>query len=76
MPRTEYQRAYHYALRLLMIGCVLLALWLIVLIINASTPLALPFEAILLEVGGLLAVLGIVTGGLLDFMALRKTQLT
>ncbi|MGL4200141.1 MAG: muropeptide MFS transporter AmpG, partial [Enterobacter roggenkampii] len=51
-------------------------LWLIVLIINASTPLALPFEALLLDAGALLAIVGILTGGLLDFMALRKTQLT
>jgi PAT family beta-lactamase induction signal transducer AmpG len=76
MPRTEYQGAYRFALRLLLVGCVMLALWLILLIINASTALELPFEAILLDVGGLLAVIGIVTGGLLDFMALRKTRLT
>ena len=59
-----------------MMGCVALALWLIVLIINASTPLALPFEALLLDAGALLAIVGILTGGLLDFIALRKTQLT
>lgn len=76
MPRTEYHRAYRFALRLLMMGCVALALWLIVLIINASTSLALPFEALLLDAGALLAIVGILTGGLLDFMALRKTQLT
>lgn len=76
MPRTEYQRAYRFALRLLMVGCAMLALWLIVLIINASTSLTLPFEAILLDIGGLLAVVGIITGGVLDFMALRKTRLT
>jgi len=76
MQRTEYQGAYRFALRLLLVGCVMLALWLILLIINASTALELPFEAILLDVGGLLAVIGIVTGGLLDFMALRKTRLT
>lgn len=76
MPRTEYQSAYRFALWLLLVGCVMLALWLILLIINASTALELPFEAVLLDVGGLLAVIGIVTGGLLDFMALRKTRLT
>jgi len=59
-----------------MMGCVALALWLIVLIINASTPLALPFEALLLDAGALLAIAGILIGGLLDFMALRKTQMT
>ena len=76
MPRTEYRRAYRFALRLLMVGCVALALWLVVLIINASTSLALPFEALLLDAGALLAIAGILIGGLLDFMALRKTQMT
>lgn len=76
MPRTEYHRAYRFALRLLMAGCFALVLWLVVLIINATTSLALPLEALLLDVGALLAVAGILTGGLLDFMALRKTQLT
>lgn len=47
-----------------------------VLIINAATTLELPFEALLLDIGALLAVSGIVTGGVLDFMALRKTQMT
>jgi PAT family beta-lactamase induction signal transducer AmpG len=76
MPRTEYHSAYRFALRLLMAGCLLLALWLVVLIINAATMLELPFEALLLDIGALLAVSGIVTGGVLDFMALRKTQMT
>jgi PAT family beta-lactamase induction signal transducer AmpG len=35
-----------------------------------------PFEALLLDAGALLAIAGILTGGLLDFMALRKTQMT
>ncbi|CAH5516497.1 muropeptide MFS transporter AmpG [Enterobacter cloacae] len=76
MPRTEYQRAYRFALRLLMVGCLALGLWLVVLIINATTPLELPLEALLLDVGALLAVVGILLGGLLDFLALRKTQTT
>ena len=76
MPRTEYHRAYRFALRLLMTGCVALALWLVVLIINASTSLTLPLEALLLDAGALLAVVGILTGGVLDFMALRKTRMT
>ena len=76
MPRTEYQRAYRFALRLLMVGCLALGLWLVVLIINATTPLVLPLEALLLDVGALLAVVGILLGGLLDFLALRKTQTT
>ena len=76
MPRTEYQRAYRFALRLLMAGSLALALWLVVLIVNAATSFVLPFEALLLDVGALLAIAGIMTGGLLDFLALRKTQRT
>ncbi|MFX4314238.1 muropeptide MFS transporter AmpG, partial [Enterobacter sp. 63] len=76
MPRTEYQHAYRFALRLLMVGCLALALWLVVLMINATTPLTLPFEALLLDAGALLAIAGILTGGALDFLALRKTPTT
>jgi len=76
MPRTEYHRAYRFALRLLMAGCFALVLWLAVLIVNATTTLALPLEALLLDIGALLAIAGIVLGGLLDYLALRKTQLT
>ncbi|MGE2624273.1 muropeptide MFS transporter AmpG, partial [Escherichia coli] len=75
-PRTEYHRAYRIALRLLMVGCLALALWLIALIINASTALSLSLEPLLLDVGALLIVVGIVTGGLLDFLSLRKTHMT
>jgi len=76
MPRTEYHRAYCFALRLLMLGCLALALWLVVLIINATTTLALALDAILLDVGAILAVAGILTGGILDYLALRKTPVT
>jgi len=76
MPRTEYHRVYRFALRLLMVGCLALVLWLAVLIINATTALSLPFDTLLLDVGALLAVAGILLGGMLDFLALRKTQMT
>lgn len=76
MPRTEYHRVYRFALRLLMVGCLALVLWLAVLIINATTALSLPFDTLLLDVGALLAVAGILLGGILDFLALRKTQMT
>ena len=74
MPRTEYHRAYRFALRLLMVGCLALVLWLAVLMINATTSLSLPPESLLLNAGALLVVAGILTGGTLDFLALRKTQ--
>lgn len=76
MPRTEYQAAYRFALRLLMAGCLALVVWLAVLIINATTTLSLPFETQLLDAGVFLAIVGILTGGMLDFMSLRKTQMT
>lgn len=76
MPRTEYQAAYRFALRLLMGGCLALVVWLAVLIINATTTLSLPFETQLLDAGVFLAIVGILTGGMLDFMSLRKTQMT
>ncbi|EOG9682356.1 muropeptide MFS transporter AmpG [Enterobacter hormaechei] len=76
MPRTEYQAAYRFALRLLMAGCLALVVWLAVLIINATTTLSFPFETQLLDAGVFLAIVGILTGGMLDFMSLRKTQMT
>ena len=76
MPRTEYHRAYRFALRLLTVGCLALGLWLVVLILNATTSLTLPLETLLLDGGALLAIAGILIGGLLDFLALRKTQMS
>jgi len=38
--------------------------------------LSLPFETQLLDAGVFLAIVGILTGGMLDFMSLRKTQMT
>ena len=75
IPRTEYQRAYRFALRLLMMGCVALALWLVVLSFTATTSAELPFSSLLLDIGALLAIIGILTGGTLDFLALRKTPM-
>ncbi|MEB6380531.1 muropeptide MFS transporter AmpG [Leclercia adecarboxylata] len=74
MERALYPSAYRFALRVLLAGCLALALWLVVLIVNATTDLALPFALLLLDVGALLALIGIVTGALLDYLAMRKTQ--
>ncbi len=75
MPRTEFPRAYRLALRILGIGCLLIGGWLVVLIITASGMASWTFGAQLLEWGALLAIIGIVFGGLLDLLALRKTRL-
>lgn len=74
MPRTEFAAAYRLALRILAVGCILLASWLVILLVNASGLVQLTFGATLLELGALFALGGILYGGLLDFMALRKTQ--
>ncbi|NEM17848.1 muropeptide MFS transporter AmpG, partial [Escherichia coli] len=71
-----YHAAYRFALRLLMAGCLVLVGWLTVLIMNATTDLSLPFETLLLDAGVFLALAGILMGGMLDFMSLRKTQMT
>jgi len=73
--RTEYAAAYRLALRILSAGCVLLGCWLLVLMINATGFTAWSFGTTLLEWGALLAIIGIVFGGVLDLLALRKTEL-
>ncbi len=74
MPRTEFAQSYRLALRVLGAGCVLLAAWLVIVIVNAAGLAAITFGNVLLESGVLLAFGGIVFGGLLDLLALRKTQ--
>lgn len=76
MPRTEFAAAYRWALRLLAIGCSLLGLWLVILISNLLgislwANLAIP----LLQMGAALSLVGIIMGSLLDYLALRRTQL-
>ncbi len=75
MPRTEYAGAYRFVLGVLTFGCLLLAAWLVVLIINALGLAALSFDVLLLEAGALLAVGGILFGGILDYAALKRTRL-
>jgi PAT family beta-lactamase induction signal transducer AmpG len=74
MPRTEFAQSYRLALRVLSAGCVLLAAWLVIVIVNAAGLATITFGNVLLESGVLLAFGGIVFGGLLDLLALRKTQ--
>ncbi len=74
MVRTRFPSAYRFALRILLVGCLTLALWLIVTIVNATTALVLPFSLLLLDIGALLALSGILTGALLDYLAMRERQ--
>ncbi|WBM69820.1 muropeptide MFS transporter AmpG [Buttiauxella sp. WJP83] len=75
IPRSEFSSAYRIALRALMLGCALLAVWLVVLITNSTGLTNWAFNIQFLEWGALLAIGGIVFGGVLDYLALRKTAL-
>ncbi|CAM3835568.1 muropeptide MFS transporter AmpG [Serratia silvae] len=76
MPRTEFRAAYRWALRLLGAGCSLLGIWLLLLIANALDWTDWPNLAVqLLQTGAILSLVGIIMGSLLDYLALRRTQL-
>ncbi len=73
MARDAFARGYRFALRLLGAGCLLLGAWLLVLILNALDMTALGFDPLLLEWGAGLAAVGILFGGVLDWLALRRS---
>ena len=75
IPRSEFSSAYRIALQALMLGCALLAVWLVVLITNATGLTNWAFNIQFLEWGALFAVGGILLGGILDYLALRKSAL-
>lgn len=75
MPRSEFVGAYKLALRILAFGCLLLAAGLLVLLSNYLGVTDWIVDSKLLECGALLALVGILYGGVLDVLALRKTQL-
>lgn len=76
IPRTAYRSAYNLALLILLAGVVLLAAWILLLTMNAMNYTHFSFLPGLLETAVAVAVCGIVFGGLLDYLALRKTRLT
>ena len=75
IPRTEFRGAYNLALMTLVTGCCLLAVWLLLLTMNALDYTSFSFLTGLLEVSVAVAICGVVLGGLLDYLALRKTRL-
>ena len=75
MPRTEFTALYRLALRTLGAGALLLAAGLLVLASNALGLTQWSVDGLLLEGGALLALVGILFGGALDLLALRKTAL-
>ncbi|MFD1801571.1 muropeptide MFS transporter AmpG [Mixta tenebrionis] len=75
--RRCWPAAYRWALRLLAGGSALLALWLLLLALEASNLLAASVSPLILfNTGCLLALIGIFTGTLLDYLALRKPPVT
>ncbi|ECN6757060.1 MFS transporter, partial [Salmonella enterica subsp. enterica serovar Newport] len=75
IPRTQYRGAYNFALSILLAGVALLAVWVLLLTMNAVDYTNFSFLPELLETAVAVAVCGIVFGGLLDYLALRKTRL-
>ena len=57
-----------------MLGAVLLGVWLVMLLANALNLTAIQWSGIVLEIGVVIAFIGIIYGCLLDYLALRKTQ--
>jgi len=75
LPRTLFGSSYRLALRILMLGCLLLAVWLVLLITNSlewTAFTSLPQK--LIEAGAVICLLGIALGSVLDFMALRRLR--
>jgi len=75
LPRTLFASSYRLALRILMLGCLLLAVWLVLLITNSlewTAFTSLPQK--LIEAGAMICLLGIALGSVLDFMALRRLR--
>lgn len=74
LPRTEYKGAYQLALYVLSLGCLILAIWLLLLTMNALDYTRFSFLTGMLEVGVGITIGGILLGGVLDSLALRKTR--
>ncbi|MBW7982077.1 muropeptide MFS transporter AmpG [Enterobacillus tribolii] len=76
MPRTEFASGYRWALRALLAGGALMLLWLVLTAVFALYPIGgAPYAEGVLSAGAALCLIGICAGGLLDFMALRRTRL-
>jgi PAT family beta-lactamase induction signal transducer AmpG len=75
LPRVHFAGSYRWALRLLLTGSLLLALWVVMLITDGLdwTHLA-TLAGKTVQLGALLCLLGIVLGSVLDFLALRRQE--
>jgi PAT family beta-lactamase induction signal transducer AmpG len=76
LPRKAFPGSYKLALRMLLLGCVLLAAWLITLVSNGLAWTnwdTLPQR--LVEAAALICLSGIALGSTLDFLALRREKM-
>ena len=72
MPRTRFSTGYRFALRLLLAGTFVMILWLVLLGLDALHLTDFPWLALLFEAGAVLALSGVVLGGVLDYRSLRQ----
>ncbi|ROP49968.1 PAT family beta-lactamase induction signal transducer AmpG [Enterobacter sp. BIGb0383] len=72
MPRTRFSAGYRFALRLLLAGTFVMILWLVLLGLDALHLTDLPWLTLLFEAGAVLALSGVVLGGVLDYRSLRQ----
>ncbi|SUB83143.1 muropeptide transporter [Pragia fontium] len=73
LPRLHFSPQYHSAIRLVIAGAVLLGTWLILLFWSAADFSAFYYlKEVLLSLGGLLCLIGIIMGCLLDYLAIRQ----
>ncbi|BDH46822.1 AmpG family muropeptide MFS transporter [Salmonella enterica subsp. enterica serovar Choleraesuis] len=72
LSRDAYSSGYRIALRLFTAGVLLLLVWVALLIISSLGAPALAIAPWLLEAGAALAAVGVLAGGVLDYMALRR----
>ncbi len=77
IPRTHFKNYYRLALRLLTIGAGLLIMWLLLVIVNASISLSVKSIADTLFFWGIgIGAAGVILGGSLDYLSLKRTKLT
>ncbi|AKJ42768.1 muropeptide MFS transporter AmpG [Pragia fontium] len=73
LPRMHFSPQYHSAIRLVIAGAVLLSIWLVLLFWSAADFSAFYYlKEVLLSLGGLLCLIGIIMGCLLDYLAIRQ----
>ncbi len=75
IPRTEFKNYYRKALHLFAVGCLLLIAWALLLILKALAWVSVKNMADILLLCGISAsVAGVILGGGLDYLSLRRAK--